>query len=231
MEQLQQAMIVVTWHSGTMEFIPVQFNPTQISFSKGVQLGDIPIPGLDCSLVQFVRGQNETLSMDLFFDSTENGMGAGATSVTEYSDQIYQLVKIEPDSHAPPVCEFIWNNKFPGTDISKEMGNQKRNSFKCVVESVRHQYTLFSPEGVPLRATVTVSLREYKTLDEQLAQLNLNSPDRTQVHVLQSGETLSSLAGSHYRRPGQWRLIADANDIDDPRRLMPGTFLTVPPMR
>jgi nucleoid-associated protein YgaU len=231
MEQLQQAMIVVTWHSGVMEFIPVQFNPTQISFSKGVQLGDIPIPGLDSSLVQFVRGQNETLSMDLFFDSTENGMGVGATSVTQYSDQIYQLVKIEPDSHAPPICEFIWNNKFPGADISQEMGNQKRNSFKCVMESVRHQYTLFSPEGVPLRATVTVSLREYKTLDEQLAQLNLNSPDRTQVHVLQSGETLSSLAGSHYRRPGQWRRIANANDIDDPRRLMPGTFLTIPPMQ
>ena len=231
MEQLQQAMIVVTWHSGTMEFIPVQFNPTQISFSKGVQLGEIPIPGLDCSLVQFVRGQNETLSMDLFFDSTENGMGPGATSVTEYSDQIYQLVKIEPDSHAPPICEFIWNTKFPGTNISEEMGNQKRNSFKCVMESVRHQYTLFNPEGVPLRATVTVSLREYKTLDEQLAQLNLNSPDRTQVHVLQSGETLSSLAGGHYRRPGLWRLIANANDIEDPRRLVPGSFLTIPPVR
>jgi hypothetical protein len=231
MEQLQQAMIVVTWHSGTMEFIPVQFNPTQISFSKGVQLGDIPIPGLDCSLVQFVRGQNETLSMDLFFDSTDSGMGAGATSVTQYSDQIYQLIKIEPDSHAPPICEFIWNTSFPGADISEEMGNQKRNSFTCVMESVRHQYTLFSPEGVPLRATVTVSLREYKTLDEQLAQLNLNSPDRTQVHVLQAGETLSSLAGDHYLRPGLWRLIADENDIEDPRRLTPGTFLTVPPMR
>lgn len=231
MEQLQQAMIVVTWHDGTMEFIPVQFNPTQIAFSKGVQLGDIPIPGLDSGLVQFVRGQNETLSIDLFFDSTEDGMGAGATSVTQYSDQIYQLIKIEPDSHAPPICEFIWNDKFPGSDISQQLGNQKRNSFKCVVESVRHQYTLFSPEGVPLRATVSVSFREYKTLDEQLAQLNLNSPDRTQVHVLQSGETLSSIAGDHYRRPGQWRRIAAANGIDDPRRLMPGTFLTVPPMR
>lgn len=231
MEQLQQAMIVVTWHDGVMEFISVQFNPTQLSFSKGVQLGDIPIPGLDSSLIQFVRGQNETLSVDLFFDSTENGMGTGATSVTTYSDQIYQLVKIEPDSHAPPICEFIWNDKFPGSDISEELGNQKRNSFKCVVESVRHQYTLFSPEGVPLRATVSVSFREYKTLDEQLAQLNLNSPDRTQVHVLQSGETLSGIAGDHYRRPGLWRLIADANDVDDPRRLTPGTFLTVPPMQ
>lgn len=231
MEQLLPAMIVVTWHDGTLEFIPVQFNPTQLSFNKGVQLAEIPIPGLDSPLIQFVRGQNETLSLDLFFDTTEAGMGAGAASVTDLSDQIYQLVKIEPDSHAPPICEFIWSFKFPGSGLMPEMGNQRRNSFKCVVESVRHQYTLFSPEGVPLRATVSVSLREYKTLDEQLAQLNLNSPDRTQVHVLQSGETLSSIAGRHYRRPGQWRLIADANDIDDPRRLAPGTFLTVPPIR
>jgi nucleoid-associated protein YgaU len=231
MEQLQQAMIVVTWHDGEIEFISVQFNPTQLAFSKGVQLGDIPIPGLDSSLIQFVRGQTETLSIDPFFDSTEGGMGANARSVTESSDQIYQLVKIEPDSHAPPICEFIWNDKFPGAHISEKFGNQKRNSFTCLVESVRHQYTLFSPEGVPLRATVSVSLREYKTLDDQLARLNLNSPDRTQVHVLEAGETLSSIAGVHYRRPGQWRRIADANGIDDPRRLTPGTFLTVPPMR
>jgi len=104
MEALQQAMIVVTWNDKerTIEFIPVQFNPTQLSFNKGVQIAEIPIPGLDSPLIQFVRGQDETLSIDLFFDSTENGMGAGATSVTQYSDQIYQLVKIEPDSHAPP---------------------------------------------------------------------------------------------------------------------------------
>lgn len=223
-------MLVVTWFSGEMEFIAVQFNPNQLAFNKGVQVAEIPIPGLDSPLIQFVRGQNETLSIDLFFDSTESGMGTGAKSVTEFSDQIYQLVKIEPDSHAPPICEFIWNNKFPGTDISENFGNQKRNSFKCIMESVRHQYTLFSPEGVPLRATLSVSLKEYKTLDEQLARLNLNSPDRTQVHVLQSSETLSALAGEHYRRPGQWRLIADANNIEDPRRLVPGTFLTVPPI-
>jgi hypothetical protein len=231
MEALVPAMIVVTWHSGMLELIPVQFNPTQLSFNKGVQVAEIPIPGLDSPLIQFVRGQNETLSLDLFFDSTESGMGVTAQSVTEYSDLIYQLVKIEPDSHAPPVCEFIWSYRFPGADIQQELGNQKRNSFKCIVESVRHQYTLFSPVGIPLRATVSVSLREYKTLDEQLAQLNLNSPDRTQVHILQAGETLSSIAGDHYRRPGLWRLIADANEVDDPRRLAPGTFLTVPPAR
>jgi nucleoid-associated protein YgaU len=158
-------------------------------------------------------------------------MGTAATSVTSYSDKIYQLVKIEPNRHAPPICNFLWNDSFPGSGLAPQLGNQNRTSFQCVVESVRHKYTLFSPEGVPLRATVSVTLREYKTLEEQFAQLNLNSPNRTQAHVLQAGETLSTVAGQHYRLPGEWRRIAVANGIEDPRRLTPGMFLTVPPMQ
>jgi nucleoid-associated protein YgaU len=113
--------------------------------------------------------------------------------------------------------------------VGAASGNQRRNGFKCIVESVKQKFTLFSPEGVPLRATLTVTLREYKTLNEQLAQLNLTSPDRTHSHVIQSGETLSWIAARFYQRPGDWRFIADANDIEDPRRLTVGTFLTIPP--
>jgi hypothetical protein len=229
MEQPQKAMLVVTWHSGEIEFIPVQFNPTDFSLDKSAQIAEIAIPGLDAPLQQFVRGQSEKLTLELFFDTTQDGMGAGATSVTTYTDTIYQLVKIEPDRHGPPICTFIWNDKFPGTDISSNLGNQRRNEFQCIVENVKQKFTLFSPEGVPLRATLTVTLREYKTLDEQLKQLNLNSPDRTQSHVVQRGETLSSIAAQHDLKPGEWRHIADANEIEDPRRLTVGTFLTVPP--
>ncbi len=230
MEQPQQAMLVVTWHSGEIEFIPVQFNPTEFSLDKSAQIAEIAIPGLDAPLQQFVRGQSEKLTLDLFFDTTEDGMGTGATSVTTYTDTIYQLVKIEPDRHAPPICTFIWNDKFPGTNISSHLGNQRRNEFQCIIENVKQKFTLFSPEGVPLRATLTVTLREYKTLDEQLKQLNLNSPDRTQSHIVQQGETLASIAAQHYRKPGEWRRIADANAIEDPRRIEIGTFLTVPPI-
>jgi hypothetical protein len=230
MQPLVRAMLSVTWSNQVQEFIPLQFNPTELSFNKAAQIAEIAIPGLDSPLLQFVRGQDETLTMDLFFDSTENGMGVGATSVTTYTDKFYQLIKMEPDRHAPPICTFQWNRAFPGADVSANVGNQKRTSFQCIVESVRHKYTLFSPEGVPLRATLTVTLREYKTLDEQLAQLNLNSPDKTQAYITQSGDTLSGVAGRHYRRAGEWRRIADANQIEDPRRLFPGAFLTLPPM-
>lgn len=230
MEQPQHAMIEVQWLSG-LQYIPVQFNPTEFSLDKGAQIAEIVIPGLDTPLLQFVRGQNEKMTLDLFFDTTEDGMGQNATSVTTLTDTIYQLVKIEPGSHAPPVCTFYWGTKFPGSDVSFHLGSQVRNAFKCVVESIKQKFTLFSPEGIPLRATLTVTLREYKTLTEQTAQLNLHSPDRTQSHIIQRGETLSGIAVQHSLKAGEWRAIADANQIEDPRRLVVGMFLTVPPVR
>lgn len=237
MEQIAKATLFVKWDNRPQpEPIEVQYNPTELSYDKSAQFAEIAIPGLDAPLQQFVRGQAEKLTLELFFDTTDQGMGAGATSVTTLTDRIYQLVKIEPTRHAPPVCTFVWNHQFPGSSLGgaaagAASGNQRRNGFTCIVESVKQKFTLFSPAGVPLRATLTVALREYKTLDEQLAQLNLSSPDRTHSHVIQREETLSGIAGQLYRRPGEWRLIAEANNIEDPRRLTPGTFLTVPPIR
>ena len=211
--------------------IKASYNPTEFTLEKGVQLAEIAIPGLDTPLLQFVRGQNEKLSLDLFFDSTEDGMGDNAVSVTKKTDEVYQLAKIKPDAHAPPICLFVWGDGFPGANVEAEVGSQRRYGFQCVVESVRQQFTLFSPKGVALRATLTLSLREYRTLEEQLPQQNPSSPERTHGHVLQRGETLSRIAAEFYRRPQEWRPIAERNGIDDPRRLSPGMFLTVPPIR
>lgn len=229
----ESAMLRVKWHQSKTEDIKFKFNPTEWSFDKAVQIAEVNIPGLDTPLLQFVRGQNEKIVLDIFCDSTEDGLGANAVSVTEQSDRIYQLVKIEPTRHAPPICTLIWNSKFPGCDTSAQIGgNQKRTSFTCIVESVRHRYTMFSSKGVPLRATLTVTLREYKTLQTQLEQLNLSSPDRTHAHALDRGETLSALAGRYYQRPNAWRAIADLakNGIEDPRRLEVGRILAIPPL-
>ena len=231
MEQLQKATLIATYHGGDMEIFEVQFNPTEFSLDKGAQIAEISIPGLDSPLLQFVRGQNEKMTLDLFFDTTEGGMSTGATSVTTLTDRIYELVKIEPAGHAPPICTFVWNNRFPGADISPHAGNQRRTSFQCIFESVKQKFTLFSPEGVPLRATLSVSLREYKTLNQQLHELNLSSPDRTHSHVVQNGDTLSRIAGRYYNKPGEWRSVAEANEIEDPRRILVGAFLNIPPIQ
>jgi nucleoid-associated protein YgaU len=75
---------------------------------------------------------------------------------------------------------------------------------------------------------VTLVLREFRPIEEQIHQINPSSPDRTHSHVLRVGETLSSVASRYYDRAGEWRRIADRNRIEDPRRLPTGQVLLVP---
>jgi hypothetical protein len=205
---------------GLPKTFEVQFNPTEYALEKSAQLAEIAIPGIDSPVLQFIRGQNEKLSLDLFFDTTELGMGDQATSVTTLTRSFYQLVKIQPKTHAPPRIRFSW-----GGDTL---------SFRAVVESVQQKFTLFNPKGVPLRATLSVVLREYKTLEEQLTELNLQTADHSRSREVKRNDTLAGIAAQEYGDPRQWRLIADApanrSATADPRRLTPGTVLAIPPM-
>jgi LysM repeat protein len=273
MVQPRKALLRVEWSPTELEDIHVQYNPTDLSFEKSVQYAEVTIPGLDAPLQQYVRGQAEKLTVDLFYDTTDQGMGPGATSVTAWTDKIYQLTKVHPELHAPPRCTFLWSEHFPGSSIGQgasstgaaaadtrnaasqiadgvggglgavieavagsgagraPLGNQRRNGFKCVVESVRQKLTLFSPDGVPLRATLSVTFREYRTLGELVGHPNTASPDRTHAHVVAAGDTLSAIANRYYGKAANWRPIADENEVEDPRRLRPGTPLTVPSLR
>lgn len=202
---------------GLTKTFEVQFNPTEYSLAKGAQIAEIAIPGIDSPVLQFIRGQNEKLTLDLFFDATADGLGEAAADVRDLTEPFYQLVKIQPKTHAPPRIRFTWGQGL---------------SFKAIVESVSQKFNLFNPVGVPLRATLSLTFREYKTLEEQLEELNLQSSDHTRRHVVERGETLSGIAARLYRDPREWRRIADANPLAaaDPTRLVPGTTLIVPPI-
>ncbi len=231
MANLRKAKFKVFKQDGSSDSMDVAYNPNTLTLAKKPRLADINIPGLDSPLKQFVRGETEILDVELFFDSTESGTGEGATSVTTLTDPFYGLVKIDPTTHAPPICSFLWGAKFPGDSLPELYQNQRRTEFKGVVTDVRQEFKLFSPEGTPVRAVLTLKLAEYKPLHEQLNQLNLQSPDHTRAYVLAEGDTLALVAWRQLRNPADWRLIAEANDIDDPRRLEVGRPLLVPPRR
>jgi hypothetical protein len=199
------------------ERITAQLNPTEVTFSKGSQIAEIAIPGLDSPILQFIRGQTERLSLEFLFDTTDSGMGEGARPVTDLTEPLHQLVKVQPKTHAAPVVRVTWGQKI---------------SFTAVAESVQQRLVLFSPQGIPLRAVVTVAFREHRTLEEQLTELNLQSADRTRRLTVRRGDTLAGIAAREYGDPALWRQIADENPraAANPRRLRPGDVLVLPPV-
>jgi nucleoid-associated protein YgaU len=198
--------------------IQVQFNPPEYTIAKGAQIAEIAIPGIDAPILQFVRGQTRTLALELFFDTTRFGLSDDTVKdVRTLSDPVAQLGRIQPKTHAPPRIRFVWGQGL---------------SFRAIVDNVGQKFTLFSPSGIPVRATLTLSFKEYQTLEEQLKALNLQSADHTKRRVVRSRDTLSRIAFEEYGDASQWRLIADheANRrvLADLRRLPPGAELAIP---
>lgn len=187
--------------------IPVLFNPTQYSLNRGVQIAETAVPGLNAPLLQFVRGNTRTLSMELFFDTYEDGK-----DVRTHTSRIYGLLDIVPSLHRPPVCTFAWG-KF---------------SFTCVLESVSGQFTLFLKDGTPVRAKLNVSFKEFLSAEVLAKDKPTESSDHAKTHVVRRGETLSSIAAREYGDPGQWRVIAASNGISDPMSIRPGQRLGLP---
>jgi hypothetical protein len=198
--------------------INVQFNPSEYTLTNGAQIAEIAIPGIDAPVLQFVRGQTQTLSMELFFDTTQMGMGEDqVTDVRTLTEPVFQLVKIQAKTHAPPRLRFSWGQGL---------------SFRAIVDNIQQKFTLFNPVGIPLRATLTVNFKEYQTLEEQLQRLNLQSADHSKKRLLKRGDTLALIAYQEYGDSTEWRRIfEDPRNLElipDPRRLQPGVEIVVP---
>lgn len=203
--------------------VPFLFNPTELSVEKSNQFAEVNIPGLSSSVLQFVRGNSRTVSMELFFDTYEEkidvrlftdritGWDAGSM-FSQLPGVAKGLMDIDSDLHAPPVCLFIW-----GTFV-----------FQCIIERASKRFTMFLPEGIPVRATLSVTLKEYREVEIQVKELGLLSSDLTKRWVVTYGDSLWSIAAKEYGEASAWRLIAGANGIDNPRRLTPGRQLVIP---
>ena len=189
--------------------IEVRFNPNQYSLEKSNQIAEIGIPGLGAPILQYVRGNTRSLSMDLFFDTYEQ-----QSDVRKYTDKIYGLLEIDSDTHAPPICKFHWG-KF---------------TFRCVLERVRGKFTLFLENGTPVRATLSVTFKEFIDVKVEVRKSPLQSADHFKTCIVKQGDSLSSIAAAEYDDPGMWRVIAQKNRIENPRVLEAGMRLVIPPL-
>ncbi len=211
--------------------VTVDYNPKELAFTKRANYADIAIPGLDVAPLQFVRGDAETVGFELLFDTTSHGMGDRAVPVIDKFKALYGLVKIDGDMHTPPIVRLSWGDKNIGYLPNAENETAHANVFDAVVLSVERKFLLFTSTGTPVRAVVTMALKEYRSVAEQVAAINFRSPDHTRIYTVMEGDNLPSIAAKKYSDPSYWRVIAEHNGIRNVRQLTPGSQLELPPLR
>ncbi len=218
--QLKKATITVLEGADKGKVITVLFNPTEYSFERANSFKATAVPGLGSPLLQFVSGESDRLSLDLFLDDYTDPKGPTSLQqketnpLTKRLADLFKLLEIDRDLHAPPPVRFNWGPL----------------EFFAVIEKLSRKVTMFHPDGTPARATLSVAFKEYRTLRKQLEDPRRESADKTKRRVVVGREQLWFIAAREYDDPNEWTRIAEANDLDDPREIEPGDWLVVPPI-
>ena len=210
-QELAKAVVTLLDGRNKGRATDVLFNPTEYSVEYSAGFQETAPPGLSSPIIQFVNGNAQVLTMDLLFDTYTDGGGADVTATTR---PFMDMLAIDGDLHAPPRVEFRWGSF----------------AFRAVVAKITQKLTMFRSDGTPVRATLSVTFKQYKTIAEQLDDPRRNSADKTKRRVFEAHDSIWLLAAREYGEVRFWRLIATANDIDDPRRIEAGRVLVLPPI-
>jgi hypothetical protein len=174
----------------------VHFNPTSLQISIANTLED---KGQGKEKKQYVTKSSAKLSMDLIYDSTHDG-----TDVRLQTGKIAKLMepaKREGDNAAPPsVVLFEWGTfKFQG-----------------LVESYKETIDFFAPTGVPLRASINLTLASQDKVFESLSQGSDKKFEPLVQNLATSSESLTDVA-TQAGNPNAARAIATNNGLESIR--------------
>ncbi len=208
------------------ESISFTFNPSSYSISTSPSYKTVRHLMQDTEKEEFIGGVNRTLTASLIFDSfsdsdlfsssSVNSLTEGVENklkpVTDKLKKLEQACHVSGETHKPPLVIFSWGNL----------------NFKGHIKSYSVNYTMFSMEGKPIRATVNLSIKEYRDPDKAAKENPFESPDRTKSRVVVEGMSLWSIAYEEYDDCEKWRVIAKANNIMNPLDVRPGQVIKVP---
>lgn len=195
--------------------VTFKFNPKEYSIQKSAEWKRSNTKGAKQAAVpEFTGSQPRSLELELFLDATEEPAGDVSEDVEALFGCLVPLPStLSKQKPCPPFVRFCWGDKV---------------HFTAYLKSVNAKYTMFRPQGTPMRATCRVTLEEIPT---DAAKQNPTSGGLATRggHTVVAGDSLASIAYREYGAPAYWRALAEANRIDDPLRLRPGARLLVPP--
>jgi hypothetical protein len=228
-------LIEIRWNeSGSVEevdggkVVPVQFNPAtlKVSYTNQVQSNDQST----ASSIQYVGKGTSKMGLELLFDismpiQSEENRTRAYSDVREITREVTYFITPKPDPDhedrfLPPGVRFSWGSFL----------------FEGIVESMDETLELWSEDGIPLRATMTMNL------GQQGVFFGMN-PNATRsptaggagarggvgtspLAAARAGDSLQSIA-ARLGKAADWQGLARANGIENPRILAPGQMINI----
>jgi nucleoid-associated protein YgaU len=236
------------------------YNPSTFTLSRTTELAAKPTTNGRAGDLNFLYENNRSLTVDLIIDGTgaspplgipigkafgavgnlipgASGAAANAqaiaqaalsaAAVTKYINFFFSLTGNVTSTPSPDPADSSKSiNVDTHTTNSLKVIWGKGLRFKCRLQDATVKYTLFNQLGQPLRATITATF-----LEAGKNKLNpFQSPDLTKLYKVVAGDTIYNLAKKEYGDESFYLQIAQANDLKNYRRLIPGQALILPPI-
>lgn len=213
------------------EWFEVQINPETYEKTFGNSFSSPPTQNSSKSQQNFKRTGGQDLTLKFTLDGTGvvpaslSDLGnfarnqlmktVGMTDVSYVTNQINKLeaivYDIKEEKHEPAIVLVAWGDVPP---------------FTGRVTSMKVEYKLFHPSGIPLRAQVELQLKEHK----EKPVSGQNSPDVTHRRTVTAYDTLPLLSLSVYNDDAYYWQVAQANGLTHFRKLKENTDLYFPPL-
>ena len=205
-----------------------KFNPESYSFRYENEFQKLQGINTAGRTARYSFSKSRTLSLKFILDdsSATEGLLSGGPSISlgpfslrkTIEDQVDEFLEItgrmDGNIHEPPYLRLEWGDL----------------TYDCRLQSVDVNYTLFNRSGRALRAELDAVFLEDLN-PEKLAKLaNKSSPDLTHSRTVLDGDTLPLMSHRIYRDPTFYMQVAQANKLNNFRKLRTGAALNFPPV-
>lgn len=201
----------------------VWINPASYNYSFKICYNNRQAQGSSGPSPDFNRVATDTVTLDLYFDGTgvvpSPNPAMPAASSNGVADQVAAFKTLvfsyNGTIHSPNYLWLSWATL----------------QFQCRLQSLNFSYTLFMPDGTPLRAKASCTFLGF-TSEQQLAkEANNSSPDLSHLITVKIGDTLPNLCYRVYGTSLPYINVAAINGLSDFRNLKVGSQLLFPPLR
>lgn len=212
----------------------VQVNPSSYTLNHLLKYSHRQGQGFSGSEAVYSNSEPTTLQFEFLFDGTGVVpppaelsdvplIGALASSLSgndqfNVKDEIEKFNQVvydyDGEIHRPRQLLLVWGTL----------------AFPCALTSLNYRFTLFKPDGMPLRAIATCSFLESLTDAERERVDNPTSPDLTHLRQVREGDTLPLMSYRIYGKSELYLEVARINKLINFRRLRTGLQLAFPPV-